>query len=70
MLKEFLNQNLSMLAWSMATLDIDDRPLLAAIAAASLAKITEFDPAHFSIILWAFALLGISDKPLFTAIAA
>jgi len=61
-MSEFTNQNLAMTAWSLATLEVCDCPLLSSIAAEAIPRIGDFDPQHLSIIAWAYALLGFICK--------
>lgn len=62
--------HLSITAWSFATLECSDWPLLNAIAAASLPPILQFDAQCLSNTVWAFASCYYLDWPLSHSIAA
>ncbi|CAK0856103.1 unnamed protein product, partial [Prorocentrum cordatum] len=56
-------------AWALARRSVRDQPLLARVAAGSLARIAEFQPRHLSITAWSFARLSVADGPLLAAIS-
>jgi len=58
------------LAWSFAHLDIQNIPLMDAISAAAIKRITEFSASELLNMSLALEHLGVSDTPLRDAIAA
>merc|ERR1712113_850601 len=56
--------------WAFAKLELRNDPLLAAIAATSLAKISLFSAQNLANTAWSLARLGILDMPLLEAISA
>mmetsp|Transcript_40744 Transcript_40744/g.107659 ORF Transcript_40744/g.107659 Transcript_40744/m.107659 type:complete len:247 (+) Transcript_40744:412-1152(+) len=62
-------QDLSNTAWAYARCEVQDAPLLAAIADSALRIISAVDSRSLSIIAWAVAKLALGAEPLFQAIA-
>lgn len=54
----------------MATLDFCNKPLLDALSAQSIAKITDFHFQDLSNTAWSFARMGFADEPLMHSIAS
>merc|ERR1719221_952493 len=63
-------QDLANTAWSFARLGVTDQPLMHSIAAAAIARISDFDPLGLSNLLWAYAKLELQDQPLLAAISS
>jgi len=63
-------QELSQIAWSLASMKVQHTPLLTAIAEESIKKIAEAGPQDLGITAWAYAKLGVLNRPLMQAIAA
>jgi len=63
-------QSLASTAWSIAKLQVKDAPLLTSIAAAALAKLSEFGTQEMSNTAWSFAKLSLCHVPFLDAIAA
>mmetsp|Transcript_37657 Transcript_37657/g.60731 ORF Transcript_37657/g.60731 Transcript_37657/m.60731 type:complete len:220 (-) Transcript_37657:16-675(-) len=61
---------LSNLVWAFAKLELENRPLLAAISKAAIAKIASFSAQNLANTAWSLAKLGVPDRPLLEAIAA
>jgi len=69
-INELTSQNLSNIAWALATLGVRNEPLLDAIASAALARSTELSPQDLSNIAWAYAKLDYQTENLLQAISA
>lgn len=63
-------QNLSMIAWSLAALEVADWPLLEAISAGAILPNIEFSPQACANTAWSFAVLPMPDRPLLYSISA
>jgi len=63
-------QDMSNTAWSYARRELQDAPLINAIAAQALRKLSAVDSRSLSLIAWAVAKRMLGDGPLMTAIAA
>lgn len=64
-------QALANTAWAFATLLVTNCPLLNAIAAAAINRLSfEFRSQEIANLSWAFAVLAVSDDPLCDSIAA
>uniref|UniRef100_A0A7S4QG04 Pseudouridine synthase RsuA/RluA-like domain-containing protein n=1 Tax=Alexandrium monilatum TaxID=311494 RepID=A0A7S4QG04_9DINO len=58
------------MAWAIAVLLVEDEPLISALAAEAIPKITEFACQELANLAWAVASLRIGDVPLFASISA
>lgn len=58
------------IAWSLATLLVQDEPLRHAIAASAIPRCSQFSPQHVSNTVWSCAALGFVDDPLMAALSA
>jgi len=58
------------MAWSFSALGLCHEPLLDAISAAALRRISEANPETLLSLAWAFSFLELHDTPLMQAIAA
>jgi len=67
---QFSEQALGRIAWSLAALVVLHRPLLAAIASASIPKISHFSPLYLVDPAWSLSRLSFSNAPLMHAISA
>mmetsp|Transcript_62829 Transcript_62829/g.205094 ORF Transcript_62829/g.205094 Transcript_62829/m.205094 type:complete len:881 (+) Transcript_62829:1687-4329(+) len=70
LLPEFISQELSNLSWAFSKVVILDRPLLAAIACAAIARSRDLSPQDLSSIAWSVAVVALTNDPLLDAIAA
>merc|ERR1711865_669962 len=62
-------RDLSAIAWSVATFSFRNRPLMSAMAAASIRRIHQFDPPSFASLSWSLAVFECRDQPLIEAIS-
>eukprot|EP00445_Apocalathium_hangoei_P014858 CAMPEP_0203878660 /NCGR_PEP_ID=MMETSP0359-20131031/23195_1 /ASSEMBLY_ACC=CAM_ASM_000338 /TAXON_ID=268821 /ORGANISM="Scrippsiella Hangoei, Strain SHTV-5" /LENGTH=62 /DNA_ID=CAMNT_0050797909 /DNA_START=138 /DNA_END=322 /DNA_ORIENTATION=+ len=58
------------IAWSCAKLQFAHEPLLSAISAQAILRISEFINQGLANTLWAFAKVAFASEPLIEAIAA
>lgn len=63
-------QEMANTAWSFAAMQLPDEPLLAALAAAAINRISELAARDLSNTVWAFATFPWSHTPLLASIAA
>eukprot|EP00747_Dinoflagellata_sp_TGD_P097779 gnl/TRDRNA2_/TRDRNA2_167234_c0_seq1.p1 gnl/TRDRNA2_/TRDRNA2_167234_c0~~gnl/TRDRNA2_/TRDRNA2_167234_c0_seq1.p1 ORF type:complete len:458 (+),score=53.93 gnl/TRDRNA2_/TRDRNA2_167234_c0_seq1:184-1557(+) len=70
LIDQFHGQDLAIIAWACARLAVSDEPLLAALAAAAMQKISECTPQNLSNLAWALATISRSNDPLLNAISA
>jgi len=64
MLDEFSPQQLSITAWSFASLSVGAKTLMKAISAAALSHLDEFASLELSNTVWALAKVQITNSPL------
>jgi len=67
---DFSSQDVSNLAWAVATLAYDDAPLLRALETRAIQNRRELAPQNLSNLLWAFATLGYFNQEVFDLIDA
>merc|ERR1712113_870287 len=60
-------QSLATPAWAVAPLHCNNPPLIEAIAAAAIRKLTDFAPEHISNPAWAVSALEFAHQPLLDA---
>eukprot|EP00438_Fugacium_kawagutii_P005678 Skav227808 [mRNA] locus=scaffold948:128820:133326:+ [translate_table: standard] len=66
---EFNPQSISNSGWALATLLLDDQPVISSLAAAALQKLPRFERQSISNFIWSCAKLQHKDEQLIEAIA-